>query len=138
MKADPHAPPVNPAPRPRPPRVTGVKHLFAATSYSIAGLRRLWHETAFRHEALGLPVVLLLFWAISAPLWGFLGFALLWCVLIAVEALNTAIEALVDHVSPHWSEAARDAKDLGSLAVMALLIANALFVAVVLSQSLIG
>lgn len=37
-------------------------------------------------------------------------------VLIAVEALNTAIEVLVDHLSPGWSQFAKDAKDLGSLA----------------------
>jgi diacylglycerol kinase (ATP) len=114
--------------KPRPARVTGIAHLFAATGYSIAGIRRLWAETAFRHEILGLPVVMLLFWTISAPLWAFGGFALLWLLLIAVEALNTAVEAIVDHVSPDWSVAARDAKDLGSLAVMALILANAGFV----------
>ena len=37
--------------------------------------------------------------------------------LIAVEALNTALEELVDHLSPGWSEFAKHAKDLGSLAV---------------------
>ncbi len=132
MKPDPSAP------RPRPDRVTGLRHLFAAASYSFAGLRRLWAETAFRHEVLGLPVVLLLFQAADAPVWAFLGFVILWCVLVAVEALNTAIETLVDHVSPHWSEAARDAKDLGSLAVMALLLANAVFVGGVLLRALIG
>lgn len=128
----------NPAPRPRPARITGLAHLFAAAGYSIAGLRRLWSETAFRHEALGLPVVCLLFWAVAAPLWAYGVFVILWLVLIAVEALNTAIEAIVDHVSPYWSEAARDAKDLGSLAVMALLLANAVFVGYVLLRSLLG
>jgi diacylglycerol kinase (ATP) len=58
----------------------------------------------------------------------------LWLLLIATEALNTAIEVLVDHVSPNWSEAARDAKDLGSLAVMALLWANGVFVVYVLMR----
>lgn len=131
---------VNPetTPKPRPARVTGIAHLFAAAGYSVAGVRRLWAETAFRHEVLGLPVVCLLFWAVSAPLWAFGVFLILWCVLIAVEALNTAVEAIVDHVSPHWSEAARDAKDLGSLAVMALLLANGVFVGYVLVRSLAG
>lgn len=123
-------------PKPRPDRITGLRHLFAAAGYSIAGARRLWHETAFRHEVLGLPVVCLLFWALSAPLWAFGIFVILWLLLVAVEALNTAVEAIVDHVSPHWSEAARDAKDLGSLAVMALLCANGVFVAYVVLHSL--
>jgi diacylglycerol kinase (ATP) len=38
-------------------------------------------------------------------------------LLIAVEALNTALEVLVDHLSPGWSQFAKEAKDLGSLAV---------------------
>jgi diacylglycerol kinase (ATP) len=125
-------------PKPRPARVTGLRHLFAATGYSVAGLRRLWQETAFRHEALGLPLVSLLFWVTGAPLWAFGGFAILWLLLIAVEALNTAVEAIVDHVSPQWSEAARDAKDLGSLAVMAVLCANGGFVGFILLRPFFG
>ncbi len=130
MKAEP--PEKTEAARPCPARINGVHHLFAAAGYSLAGIRRLWAETAFRHEVLGLPVVMALFWVTSAPLWAFFGFIILWCFLIAVEALNTAVEVIVDHISPHWSEAARDAKDLGSLAVMALILANGAFVAAVL------
>lgn len=124
--------------KPRPERITGIRHLFAAAGYSIAGVRRLWAETAFRHEVLGLPVVCAVFWAISAPLWAFGVFVILWLLLIAVEALNTAVEAIVDHVSPDWSVAARDAKDLGSLAVMALLAANGVFVGYVVVRVLMG
>jgi diacylglycerol kinase (ATP) len=124
--------------KPRPDRITGVRHLFAAAGYSVAGLRRLWGETAFRHEALGLPVVAALFWATSGPLWAYGVFFILWLLLIAVEALNTAIEAIVDHVSPNWSEAARDAKDLGSLAVMALLWVNGVFVIYILLRGFTG
>jgi len=128
----------DPKPKPRPERITGIRHLFAAAGYSIAGIRRMWAETAFRHEMLGLPVVCLLFWAIAAPLWAYGVFVILWLLLIAIEALNTAIEAIVDHVSPDWSLAARDAKDVGSLAVMALLLANGVFVGYVVVRSLVG
>ena len=41
----------------------------------------------------------------------------LFLMLFATEALNTAIEEIVDRISPEWSLAARNAKDLGSLAV---------------------
>jgi diacylglycerol kinase (ATP) len=125
-------------PKPRPDRITGLRHLFAAASYSMAGARRLWCETAFRHETLGLPLVCVLFWALAAPLWAYGVFVILWLILIAVEALNTAVETIVDHVSPHWSEAARDAKDLGSLAVMALLCANGVFVGYIVLRSIWG
>lgn len=104
-----------------PPRITGIRHLFAAASYSLAGLRRLSRETAFRHELLlgAVGVGLLALRGAGA------GQIVIWLVLvlalIAVEALNTAIECIVDRVSPEWSEFARDAKDLGSLAVACLI-----------------
>ncbi|NCU20091.1 diacylglycerol kinase, partial [Candidatus Falkowbacteria bacterium] len=44
-----------------------------------------------------------------------------------VEALNTAIECLVDQLSPDWAEFARDAKDLGSVAVACVIAAAALW-----------
>lgn len=121
----------------KPERVTGIKHVFAATSYSISGVKRLWGEAAFRHELLLYVIVLVVFALIGASLVEFLAASILALLLIATEALNTAIEAVVDHISPEWNTFARDAKDLGSLAVMCLLIANALFLAYVLLQHLI-
>lgn len=109
-----------------PPRRHGIAHLFAASRYSWQGLARLWRETAFRHEALmgaGLAAVLLF---AGASLTEWLAMAVLFLLLIALEALNTAIETIADHVSPGWSAAAGQAKDLGSLAVFCALLANAL------------
>ena len=120
----------------KPERITGIKHVFAATSYSIGGIKRLWGETAFRHEVLLYLIVMGIFAVIGATLGEFIAASILALLLIAVEALNTAVEAMVDHISPEWNEFARDAKDLGSLAVMCLLIANALFLAYVLIQHL--
>ncbi len=120
----------------KPERITGIKHIFAATSYSIGGIKRLMRETAFRHEVLLYLIVLGIFAGIGANMGEFLGATILALLLLATEALNTAIEAVVDHISPEWNEFARDAKDLGSLAVMCLLIANALFLAYVLFQHL--
>ncbi len=101
----------------KPPRKSGVAHFFAAAGYSLGGLKRLSRESAFRQEVLlvlGLFVLCLGFGASGAELLGLLALGLL---LIAVEALNTALEELVDHLSPGWSQFAKDAKDLGSLAV---------------------
>lgn len=114
-------------PRTKPPRKTGFAHLLAAARYSGAGLRRLLRESAFRQElALGALVLAGLALA-GAGAARVLGFAVLLLVLVAVEALNTAIEVLVDHLSPGWSDFARDAKDLGSLAVGAVLAAMGLY-----------
>ena len=120
----------------KPERITGIKHIFAATSYSIGGIKRLWGETAFRHEVLLYLIVMGIFAAIGASFGEFIAASILALLLIAVEALNTAVEAIVDHISPEWNAFARDAKDLGSLAVMCLLIANALFLAYVLNLHL--
>lgn len=117
--------------RPKPPRVTGVNHFFAAAGYSGAGLRRLWAEAAFRHEGLAAVAALCLLAFVRATAAEFAGFAVLALLLVATEALNTALECIVDHLSPDWSEFARDAKDLGSLAVMCLLIANGMFLGAV-------
>jgi diacylglycerol kinase (ATP) len=109
-----------------------MKHLLAAGGYSVGGMRRLWRETAFRHEVLaGAAALALLLWA-RATLAELLGFAVLFLVLIATEALNTAVEEIVDRLSPDWSDMARNAKDLGSLAVLCLLGANGLYLAAVL------
>ena len=120
------------------PRVTGPAHVLAAAGYSMSGLRRLWSETAFRHEALALLPCLALFLWVGASLAELAGLGILFLLTVAVEALNTAIECLVDHVSPEWSAAARDAKDLGSLAVMCLLIATGLYVAAVVAGHVLG
>jgi diacylglycerol kinase (ATP) len=101
----------------KPQRKSGLAHFFAATGYSLGGLRRLSRESAFRQEVAlvaGLLVLLAVFGASLAEVLGLLALGLL---LVAVEALNTAIEVLVDHLSPGWSQFAKDAKDLGSLAV---------------------
>jgi diacylglycerol kinase (ATP) len=112
----------------KPARKTGFSHLLAAATYSGAGLRRLLKESAFRQEvALGLLALIALVLIGVAPT-RIVGFVVLFLALVAVEALNTAIEVLVDQLSPEWAEFARDAKDLGSLAVGALLGGNAICV----------
>lgn len=95
--------------------------------FSIGGLKRLWGETAFRHEVLAIILVLAGLFVFGAALPQILTATILILILIATEALNTALECIVDHVSPDWAEFARDAKDLGSLAVMCVLLANGVY-----------
>ena len=108
----------------KPNRKTGIAHLIAATGYSIAGARRLSRESAARHELLlgagGLGALAFF----GASVWHYVGFVTLLAVLIAVEALNTAIEEVVDHISPEWSQMAKDAKDMSSLAVGLMVLAT--------------
>jgi diacylglycerol kinase (ATP) len=116
----------------KPTRKSGVAHFFAAAGYSFGGLKRLARESAFRQEVAliaGLVVVFVAFGASGAEILGLLTLGLL---LIAVEALNTALEVLVDHLSPGWSQFAKDAKDLGSLAVACTIGVLVLYAGVVL------
>lgn len=111
----------------------GLLHVIDAARYSLAGFRRLWAETAARLEVLGAAVAALAFWWVGAALWHWLVGAALLALVLAVEALNTAIEVLTDRLSPEWSQMAKDAKDLGSLAVGLLLLLAGGFVALVVT-----
>ena len=107
----------------------GIAHLFAAAQYSAQGFKRLVQEAAFRHELLGFVGGLVVFALVGASLFEFLGFIVLMMLMFSVEALNTAIEELVDRVSPEISTVGRNAKDLGSLAVLCGLLCHALLIA---------
>lgn len=117
-------------PRPR----TGLPHLIAATGYSFAGLRRLWREASFRQEVLGGGAGVLILLASGATVQSIAIFVMLLLALLAVEALNTAIEVIVDHLSPEWSEFGKHAKDIGSAAVMLMIVVNAIWFLIVLSD----
>jgi diacylglycerol kinase (ATP) len=113
----------------KPPRKTGIAHFFAAAGYSAGGARRLWRESAFRQEVAALTGLVALFLVVGASSGELLGLFLLGLMVLAIEALNTALEEVVDHISPGWSEFAKHAKDLGSFAVMCALVATGLYAA---------
>lgn len=98
-----------------PPRVEGLAHVFVAAGYSVDGMRRLWQEAAFRHELLVFCGALGLLAVLKASLVEVAILICLFLAVVAVEALNTAIEVLVDHLAPDWHPFAKAAKDLGSL-----------------------
>ncbi len=111
----------------------GLERLVNATRYTTAGLAAAWRgEAAFRQE--------LALCAVLAPLGLWLGDtgverALLVAPLLlvlAVELLNSAIEAVVDLASPERHALAARAKDLGSAAVFASLVTVAVVWALVL------
>jgi diacylglycerol kinase (ATP) len=115
-----------------PAPATGAAHILAAARYSLAGFRRLLGETAARQELVGGVTAVFLLVSLGASLLQIGAFLVLFALLLAVEALNTAIEVLTDRVSPGWSLEAKHAKDLGSLAVALLIIANIIFFAVIM------
>jgi diacylglycerol kinase (ATP) len=111
----------------KPKPSAGISHLIAATGYSLAGMGVLWREASFRQEVLGgaLAVAVLIWMGATAA--SIATFVVLLLVLLSVEALNTALEAIVDHLSPEWSAFGKQVKDLGSAAVFLMLLANGVF-----------
>ena len=97
---------------------TGLHRLWHATRYSFDGLRAGWGQAAFRQEALAALVLLPL------SLWlgdGWVEVALLGGVVLlvlVVELLNSGIEAAVDRIGPEWHLLSKQAKDMGSAAVL--------------------
>lgn len=103
---------------------TGVKHFIAAATYSWGGFTRLLGEAAFRQEAFAFVLGVVTYGISGASLVHYVTFVALMLLLFAFEAINTAIEEIVDHVSPGYSLAAKHAKDLGSFACMCLIVIN--------------
>ena len=107
----------------------GVERIVHATGYSIAGLFAAWrHESAFRQECVLAIVMLPAAWWVGR---NWIEIALLAgsvMMVLVVELLNSAIETVVDRVSPDLHPLSKRAKDIGSAAVMlALLTCTALW-----------
>ena len=97
---------------------SGLQRIWRASFYSAEGLRAaLRHEHAFRQELL--LCALLLPFALFLPLIAMERAVLIAALLLVliVELLNSAIEAIVDRVSLENHDLSKRAKDLGSAAV---------------------
>ncbi|ATC85066.1 diacylglycerol kinase [Pseudoalteromonas sp. NZS127_1] len=100
------------------PNGLGLKRVFKATYCSYLGFKAAFkEEAAFRQELL-LSLILFptSFWLASSLLhWAILISSLL--IILIVELLNSAIEALTDRVSTELHVLSGRAKDMGSAAV---------------------
>jgi diacylglycerol kinase (ATP) len=99
--------------------------IIRAAKNTLDGMVFLWKkEWAFRQEiyycAIFLPIVMMVQVASALKLLVFLAMLLLLCV----EALNSAIEAVVDRISLEPHELSRIAKDMGSAAVGIVIFIN--------------
>lgn len=101
----------------------GLRRVWNAMRYSIQGLRAAFqHEAAFRQElALGIPMLLLVPF-IAPGRWQALLLAGTVVAVWVTELLNSAIEALADTISTEHHPLLGRAKDIGSAAVMLVLV----------------
>ncbi|TCS36637.1 diacylglycerol kinase [Paucimonas lemoignei] len=118
---------------------SGLKRISSALCYSLAGLKTAWtHEHAFRQELMvAIPGFIVALLVPVSPVEKLLLIGVLVLVLIT-ELINSSIEAIVDRVSLERHPLSKNAKDLGSAAVLlAVLLAMATW-AVILLPLLIG
>ncbi|HJV83466.1 MULTISPECIES: diacylglycerol kinase [Oxalobacteraceae] len=113
---------------------SGVKRIYAALLYSMHGFRTAWRsEHAFRQELMlvvpGVVIALLL----PLPALQKLALIAVLILVLIVELLNSAIEAVVDRVSFEHHPLSKNAKDFGSAAVfLALALAGVTWAVIVL------
>ncbi|HKM15837.1 MAG TPA: diacylglycerol kinase [Marinospirillum sp.] len=116
------------------PRITGIRRLINASRYSWLGLKAAWQsEAAIRQEIVALvillPIALLL--PVSPVEKALLVFSAL--LVLVVELVNSALEAVVDRIGQELHELSGKAKDIGSAAVLiALMMASLVWLIVLL------
>lgn len=111
----------------------GLMRIARATGYSWQGLRAAWrHEAAFRQELVLVLLGVALAVFLAPGRWQFLALVGSLLLVLVVELLNSAVEALADAVSIEHRELLGRAKDIGSAAVFLSLMLAGLTWAVVL------
>ena len=101
------------------PGRTGPSRILDAAKYSAKGLSAAWkHEEAFRQEAtLALFMLPTALWLGTNAVERSVLIATV-VIVIIVELINSAIEAIVDRISTDHHPLSGQAKDIGSAAVM--------------------
>ena len=98
---------------------SGLKRIFSAFFNSMNGFRIAWRfEHAFRQElVVAIPGIIV---AVLLPVTVLERVALIsvLVLMLITELVNSAIEAVVDRISLDHHELSKNAKDLGSAAVM--------------------
>lgn len=114
----------------------GLKRILAASSYTVQGLATAWRiEHAFRQEVLVFALGVI--FAFVLPISGYQRLALIGVLLLVliVELINSAIEAIVDRISLERHPLSKNAKDFGSAAVgLTVLLAAATWVTVLYNR----
>lgn len=113
-------------------QLPGWRRLLRATRHACDGLRCTWRrEAAFRQEVLAVAALLPVAGLVRVSAVERAALLAVLALVLIVELLNTAIEAIVDLASPGRHPLAGAAKDAGAAAVMlALLLAGGVWAVV--------
>ncbi|CAH0542687.1 diacylglycerol kinase [Vibrio marisflavi] len=102
---------------------TGLKRICNAFVYSCQGIRSAFiNEAAFRQEIfLAIILIPIAFW-VDVTLVERLLMVSSVALIMVVELLNSAVEAVVDRIGAEHHELAGRAKDMGSAAVLIMML----------------
>ena len=101
------------------------KHLIRAGIYALAGWgRAIRTEQAFRHEALALPVIVVVLCFIRPGLIWSVVLVVTWLLIMAFELVNSAIEEAFDLITKDYNEHVKYGKDMASGAILITLVIN--------------
>jgi len=104
------------------PGKTGIARIIAAAQYSGKGLAYAWrNEAAFRQEVVLCLILLVIAFFVTTTVLEFLVLVLPAFLLLIVELINSAIEAVVDRFGGEQHALSGAAKDMGSAAVFVCL-----------------
>ncbi|MDC9595010.1 diacylglycerol kinase [Xenorhabdus sp. IM139775] len=107
---------------------TGLIRIIKAAKYSAKGIKAAWqNEAAFRQEAIVAILAVIIAFSFDFGLLERLLLIASVMLVVIVEILNSAIEAVVDRIGSEYHELSGRAKDMGSAAVL-LTILLALFI----------
>lgn len=113
-----------------------LAHAFSCAGAGIASTLRRERNMKI-HLAIAI-VALALCAILPVPAWGVVAVVICIGSVMALECVNTAIEAVVDMVSPEWNELAKLAKDAAAgatliVAVMSVVVGGIVFVPALMS-----
>ena len=101
----------------------GLRRIFSAFRYSMAGFVHAWKsEHAFRQELLVVFAAIVAACLLPVTMLERLWMISVFVLVLIVELINSAIEAVVDRISLEHHHLSKTAKDLGSAAVLLTLL----------------
>ena len=96
----------------------GIKRIFRATGFSIQGLKLAWQsEAAFRQELILVAFMLPVAFFLDVTVVERILLIMTLMIVLIVELLNSAIEAVVDRIGHEIHPLSGQAKDIASAAV---------------------
>ena len=97
----------------------GLYRVYKAGIYSMQGIKAAWkHEAAFRQEVILMLLLTPAAFIVGAGLTQQLLLLVLAWLVVIVEILNSAVEAVVDRFGGEMHDLSGRAKDMGSAAVL--------------------